>query len=220
MGSNYIVFLLFIIVFFLICCLYFYKKTHNVRKTQEPCTSDLTDKEYLEHMIPHHQVAVDISVMMQKTSKWPEMQKILRKLIWTQNYEIHMMKDMLHTLPHQDMSSDNIKMRTTYKKTQSDFVDPNKVGLTNTYCDPHFFDPEAHIKHLEHMHLNDEMYIKHMIPHHQVAVDMSKKLLQNTNNDFMIYLAYRIIHSQQEEIALLDNLLHKKNIKVSSEILY
>ena len=75
-----------------------------------------------------------------------------------------------------------------------------------THTDPHF-DPEAHNKH-EHMHLNDEMYIKHMIPHHQVAVDMSKNY-QNTNNDFMIFLAYRIIHSQ-EEIALL-NLHHKKN---------
>ena len=32
-----------------------------------------------------------------------------------------------------------------------------------------------------------DMYLKHMIPHHQVAVDMSKKLLNNTKNDFMIY---------------------------------
>ena len=40
------------------------------------------------------------------------------------------------------------------------------------------------------MELNDKMYIMHMIPHHQVAVDMSKVLLKNTSNDFMIYLAY------------------------------
>ena len=30
------------------------------------CKYNLTDKEYLEHMIPHHQVAVDISIMLQK----------------------------------------------------------------------------------------------------------------------------------------------------------
>ena len=35
------------------------------------------------------------------------------------------------------------------------------------------------------MKLDDNMC--HMIPHHQVAVDMSKKLLKNTNNDFMIF---------------------------------
>ena len=64
---------------------------------------------------------------------------------------------------------------------------------------------------MKHMKLDDKMYIKHMIPHHQVAVDMSKKLLKNTNNDFMINLAYRIIRSQQEEIIILSDLL-KKNI--------
>ena len=32
------------------------------------CSDDLTDIEYLDHMIPHHQVAVDISIMLQKKS--------------------------------------------------------------------------------------------------------------------------------------------------------
>ena len=50
-----------------------------------------------------------------------------------------------------------------------------------------------------------------MIPHHQVAVDMSKILLKNTNNDFMIYLAYRIIKNQNEEIILLDQLRNYKH---------
>ena len=55
--------------------------------------------------------------------------------------------------------------------------------------------------------LTDKEYLEHMIPHHQVAVDMSKILLRNTNNDFMIYLAYRIIKSQNEEIIILHQLL-------------
>ena len=45
------------------------------------CSDNLTDNEYLEHMIPHHQVAVDISVMLQKKTKSAKMQKILRELI-------------------------------------------------------------------------------------------------------------------------------------------
>ena len=49
------------------------------------CKDNLTDKEYLEHIIPHHQVAVDISIMLQKKSKYVKMQDILRKLIWIQN---------------------------------------------------------------------------------------------------------------------------------------
>lgn len=182
----------------------------------EPCSDKLTDKEYLLHMIPHHQVAVDISIELQKMSKWPKMQEILRKLIWQQNYEIGMMNEMLKKFPNK--MTDETKMQRLYKSTVSDFTKPNKLGLTKTYCDPHFFDPEEHMKHIKHMKLDDKMYLEHMIPHHQVAVDMSKKLLKNTKNDFMIELAYRIIRSQQEEIILLNDLLKEKNNKYKSEL--
>ncbi len=182
----------------------------------EPCSDKLTDKEYLLHMIPHHQVAVDISIELQKMSKWPKMQEILRKLIWVQNYEIGMMNEMLKKFPNK--MTDETKMQRLYKSTVSDFTKPNKLGLTKTYCDPHFFDPEEHMKHIKHMKLDDKMYLEHMIPHHQVAVDMSKKLLKNTKNDFMIELAYRIIRSQQEEIILLNDLMKEKNNKFKSEL--
>jgi len=179
------------------------------------CSDNLTDKEYLEHMIPHHQVAVDISIMLQKQSKSVKMQDILRKLIWIQNYEITMMKDMLNTLPDNLSSGIN---NTSYIKTVSDFIEPNKLGLTNTYCDPHFFDPEKHMKHMHHMKLDDIVYIEHMIPHHQVAVDMSKILIKNTKNDMMLFLAYRIIKSQQDEIIMLDDYL--ESLKTNKDFVY
>jgi len=68
----------------------------------------------------------------------------------------------------------------------------------------------SHHKNLHSM--TDAMYIQHMIPHHQVAVDMSKKILKTTNNDFIIYLAYRIIRSQQLEITNLYYLSKSKNM--------
>ena len=100
-----------------------------------------------------------------------------------------------------------------------DLMEPNEVGLTQTYCDPHFFDPDGHAAHMENMDVTDVVYIKHMIPHHQVAVDMSKVLLANTSNDYMIYMAHRIIRSQQEEIALLHSLLAEHNYNMESELL-
>ena len=179
------------------------------------CSDNLTDKEYLEYMIPHHKVAVDISIMLQKQSKSVKMQDILRKLIWIQNYEITMMKDMLNTLPDNLSSGIN---NTSYIRTVSDFIEPNKLGLTNTYCDPHFFDPEKHMKHMHHMKLDDIVYIEHMIPHHQVAVDMSKILIKNTKNDMMLFLAYRIIKSQQDEIIMLNDYL--KSLKTNKDFVY
>ena len=97
-------------------------------------------------------------------------------------------------------------------------MNPNQLGLTNTYCDPHFFDPEGHMKHIKSMDLNEITYLEHMIPHHQVAVDMSKVLLKNTKNDFMIYLAYRIIRNQQHELVSLNNLL--KGLKNNTSFKY
>ena len=37
------------------------------------CRGYLTDIQYLEHMIPHHQVTIDVSNMLIKITKSPEM---------------------------------------------------------------------------------------------------------------------------------------------------
>ena len=142
------------------------------------------------------------------------MHNILRKLMWVQNYEIGLMKHFLKSMP--DKFTEKDKMNTNYISTVSDFIKPNYLNISKTYCDPLFFDPKAHMMHMQHMQINDKMYIQHMIPHHQVAVDMSKKLLKNTTNDFMINLAYRIIRSQQQEIILLNDLLNEKNFNYQS----
>jgi uncharacterized protein (DUF305 family) len=73
--------------------------------------SYLSDQDYLLHMIPHHQVAVDVSIDMQKKSTIPLMQEILRQLIWTQNREIALMKDLYKNLP-KNISNKTIKMNT------------------------------------------------------------------------------------------------------------
>lgn len=190
-------------------------KLHN----RDICRGYLSDKEYLEHMIPHHQVAIDISIELQKKTTNPKMQNVLRQLIWVQNYEIHLMKYMLNKLPKYTVSTNEKPINTNYIITVADLTKPNKIGLTKTYCDPHFFDVNKHKEHLKHFELNDESYIKHMIPHHQVAVDMSKVLLKNSQNNFMIYLANRIINSQQEEIVLLNNMLNNKNFVFQSNLI-
>ena len=74
------------------------------------------------------------------------------------------------------------------------------ANSTNSILAPSFFNM-AHHKNVHSM--TDMMYIQHMIPHHQVAVDMSKKILKTTHNDLIIDLAFKIIHNQQSEIAKL-----------------
>jgi len=74
------------------------------------------------------------------------------------------------------------------------------------------------MKHMHHMKLDDIVYIEHMIPHHQVAVDMSKILIKNTKNDMMLFLAYRIIKSQQDEIIMLNDYL--ESLKTNKDFVY
>ena len=192
-----------IIILILILIIFYFIKQESFKNI---CKDKLSDMEFLLHMIPHHQVAIDISKILQKNTHWPELQQILRELIWTQELEIEIMNIMVKNLPFR-ISDSKLKMNKIYTSTLSDFIKPNNLGLTNVNCDPLFFEPKKHIEHINQInHISEELYFEHMIPHHQVAVDMSKILLKNTENDMMIWLAYRIIKNQQHEIIILDNL--------------
>lgn len=158
-------------------------------------------------MIPHHQVAIDVSLEHAKHTTNDTLATVMRALIWTQTYEVDLMKHMLRKPFANNMSVMAPASQRKFIKATFSCVPPNTIGLSTTVCDPHFFDPVAHASHMNHMgKMTDEMYIDHMIPHHQVAVDMSKVLLQNTNNDVMSHLAYRIIRAQEAEIKLLHDL--------------
>lgn len=200
---------LFFIIIFLIL-LYFYNYHDN------KCKNNLTDNDYLIHMIKHHEVAVYMSERHLNNTHNPSILNILRNVIRIQKFEINMMKDSLvnynKTKKFDEMSYNNIKMNKLYYNTQGDYAKPNQINISDTFCNPSFFNIT---KHLDKM--SDDGYIKHMIPHHQVAIDMSKKILKSTNNDFIIYLAYRIIRAQQYEIYELNNLLNS-NYLHNSEI--
>ena len=186
----------------------------NTHTETNICNKQLTDIEYINHMITHHEVAVYMSESHLHNTKNPIILDILRNVIRLQNYEINLMKDSkiinnINDELNDEMSNKNIKMDNSYLNTQGDFTKPNTPYLSNTFCDPSFFNM-SHNKNLHNM--TDSMYIQHMIPHHQVAVDMSKKILKTTNNDFIIDLAYKIIRSQQLEITKLYYLSTSKNM--------
>jgi hypothetical protein len=153
-------------------------------------------------MIPHHQMAINISIEHIKHTKNDVIMKVLHELIWTQKYEILMMQE---EFGNKTENISTIYSNQSYIPSVFSFFYPNIVGLTSTYCDPNFFKPHAHNHH--NMIISDKQYIDHMIPHHQVAVDMCKILLKHTKSDFLIHLAYRMIRGQESEISLLNDLL-------------
>ena len=67
-------------------------------------------------------------------------------------------------------------------------------------------------------YLTDREYLLHMIPHHQVAVDMSERLLLHTNHSYLLYFARKLIVDQQAEIFMMNNLLKQGNYNYKSPL--
>jgi hypothetical protein len=198
---------LFLLILLLLLLIVVYKnyELFDNERSEYPCRVFLSDNDFLKHMIPHHQIAIDISVQHIKNTKNVIIMKVLRELIWTQKYEIAIMKE---ELSHKTENVSEISNNKPFIPTISSSIYPNVIGLTNTYCDLGFFNANIHNNHnLHNMIITDKQYINHMIPHHQVAVDMCKVLLKHTKSDFLIYLAYRMIRGQESEIILLNDLL-------------
>ena len=183
-----------------------------------PCTDFLTDLEYIEHMIPHHQVAVDMSYMLIPNTQDPIILNLCRNIIRKQKYEIWEMNHMKRQLNDKLFSDEKKAIDTIYSKL--DKYEPLKSKSRDGDCNPLFFKPDDHASHMKGMDVTPKSYLEHMIPHHQVAVDMSKRLLMYTDNSYLIDFCRKLITDQQGEILFMNDLLEmKKTWNFNSELL-
>lgn len=168
----------------------------------DPCKDRLSDIEYLEHMIPHHQVAIDMSKALLRSTRNPRLAHMARDISWTQTNEITHMRMLLDGIP--DVASNRQKFNRHLPVTDLAYYAPKDVEDHNASCGKHFFNTaHAHAAH----NVTGAEYLKHMIPHHQVAIDMSRRLLLHTSSPVMMALAQRIIYEQQAEIYTMKHLL-------------
>ena len=181
-----------------------------------PCTDKLTDIEYLEHMIPHHQVAIDMSNMLIPHTQNPIMLHLCRDIIRKQSYEIWEMNMMKSNIS--DTISSNSPWHVDQIPTKLEIHAPIMSKSKDGNCNPLFFKPNDHSAHMEGMEITDKSYLEHMIPHHQVAIDMSKRLLLHTNHSYLIDFCRKLIIDQQGEIYTMNNLL-KNTYNYKSELL-
>ena len=168
------------------------------------CTKYLTDKDFLIHMIDHHQVAVDMSNRLLEVSDVPFMLDFARNISYIQTYEIWIIKMMVaYGIPNISQDNNNfMKWNPNYKVG---CYYPNLSKDQDVKCESHFFHTSK--KMLE--HVSNIGFLEHMIPHHQVAVDMSRRLLLHTQNPHMQEFANEIIKNQQDEIWIMKSILLK-----------
>jgi len=194
---------------------------HNVhiklkKNKSNPCIDKLSDLEYLEHMIPHHQVAIDMSILLQKYTSSDIMLNLCREIIRIQSYEIFEMSKMK---AYKDTLFTNDKWIKEKINTKLDTYNPILSKAKEGECNPLFFKPNDHSQHMKGMKLTDRSYLEHMIPHHQVAIDMSRRLLLHTNNSYLLEFCRKLILEQQAEILYMNNLLMNIDFLYKSELL-
>jgi uncharacterized protein (DUF305 family) len=176
------------------------------KNNSNPCTDKLSDLEYLEHMIPHHQVAIDMSILLEKRTTSDVMLHLCRQIIRKQSYEIfemHRMKAYTGTLFTDDKSIN----KKPKNKTKLDIYNPISSKAKSGPCNPLFFKPNDHSKMMQNMKVTEKSYLEHMIPHHQVAIDMSNRLLLHTNNSYLIDFCRKLIIDQQYEILAMNDII-------------
>ena len=77
------------------------------------CHGEVTDDQFLEHMIPHHQMAIDMAQQVSKYSTNPAILSMARDIIWSQQNEIWVMRALLRSPPFcsQTFSQDKCPQR-------------------------------------------------------------------------------------------------------------
>ena len=155
----------------------------------------LTDTQFLEYMIAHHQVAVNMAKQVLRTSQNQYILELARKMVWQQGYEITMMHAMLGRLP-QPFS--RLAILGHYNTSLLSFYKGLNMEPVKCYDDMFTGSSNEHLP-----HIGDWEFLAHMISHHELGLAMSRAQLNRSDSSqstFMLSLLYDIIHDQEQEL--------------------
>lgn len=140
--------------------------------------ASITDQDFLNEMIPHHQEAVDASKYMLENSDNDEIKKISQSIVDQQSKEIWVMIGF-----HQLWLKKNYPGSTGYMKMMPDLTQFSGVEL-------------------------DKAYVRGMITHHQEAVKIAQSVSETTRIPELKTLATEMMIRQVEELKTLTNWLN------------
>ncbi len=135
-----------------------------------------TDRHFIEHMVPHHQMAVKMANIASTRAEHPEIKHLARNIKIGQSAEIKEMRQWYRKWYGKDIPTSRMM---DHRNSMMSAVDLNRLKTAK-----HF----------------DKEFIRQMVPHHQMAVMMSRMVLNNTKHPEIRKLANSIIKSQSAEI--------------------
>lgn len=183
----------------------------------------ISNKDFLETMIKHHNVAIKMNNLLLMTSSNDYLLDYARRNKARQEDEIIIMKRSLNTLPNiqnytsasneRDLLSNGLNvgysdLYADVKCENSDFIEPSKLEVILSSVNEHGVCVNNAISK---ENISDSEYVDHMISHHNSAVALSKLLIKSTNEPRLFVLAQTIVADQQKdmfELAFLKNNLY------------
>lgn len=149
--------------------------------------SNLIDSHFIEQMIPHHEDAITMAQLAQTKATRPEIKQLAENIIDSQSKEITNMKSWYKTWFGKEVPEGDDVMGGHGMMGKSGM----HMGMMGD---------ETDVADLENSQDFDRDFIRHMIPHHQMAVMMAQMLQNSTEKSEMKTLADDIIKSQSAEI--------------------
>lgn len=145
----------------------------------------MDDQHFIVMMIPHHEDAIAMADLALTRAQHPEIKQLAKNIKTSQSQEIE-------------------QMRTWYKKWYGTSVPKmdhkNMGGMMHGGNQGMMSNMNMDLTPLRNAKNFDQVFIKEMIPHHEMAVVMAKNLIPNSKQPEMKQLAQAIIQAQTKEI--------------------
>ncbi len=144
---------------------------------------EYTDELFIDHMVPHHEGAIEMAEVALENAERPEILELSRSIIASQEAEIEELKDIRERQFGSrevgiEMDHDDMEMMEAMGMSMS----PVELAAQEPF---------------------DRAFIDEMIPHHASAIEMSEVALEESDNPEIRELAEGIIEEQEREIAQL-----------------
>jgi uncharacterized protein (DUF305 family) len=149
------------------------------------------DLQFIDQMIPHHEGALMSSEHMISNSKRPEMRQLYENIQKSQSEQIEQMQEWREEW-YGDAAEQSSGMmgdgQTGSMMGNNEMMGGSMQGMMGGNA-------------------LDTMFLKMMIPHHQMAVDMSEEALSKAEHPELRDLAQKIRDEQSSEIELMQGYL-------------
>ena len=153
------------------------------------------DLQFIDHMIIHHQGAIMSAEHMIADSERPDLRQLSENIQTSQAEQIEQMRAW---------------REEWYPDAAPTFeMDPTQMNEMMGDNQMQEMMGDEHMQEMMDTDGTDAMFLRMMIPHHQLAIDMSEQALDNAEHPELKELAQQIIDEQSAEIELMEGYLER-----------